>query len=46
VNNNTLLKHLLFLAEPEKPMKSGGIEEDLDKLVNDRTYNTSGEYRR
>jgi len=43
VNNNTLIKALVF-GGTEKTYQSWNGIEDLDKLANDRTYNTSGEY--
>lgn len=43
LNNNTLIKALVF-GGTEKTYQSWNGIEDLDKLKNDRTYNTSGEY--
>ena len=43
VNKNTLIKALVF-GGTEKTYQSWNGIEDVDKLVNDRTYNTSGEY--
>jgi iron complex outermembrane receptor protein len=43
VNNNTLIKALVF-GGTEKTYQSWNGIEDVDKLANDRTYNTSGEY--
>ncbi|RZK00047.1 MAG: TonB-dependent receptor, partial [Flavobacterium sp.] len=43
VKNNTLIKALVF-GGTEKTYQSWNGIEDLDKLKNDRTYNTSGEY--
>ncbi|MDD3003322.1 TonB-dependent receptor [Flavobacterium sp.] len=43
LNNNTLIKTLVF-GGTEKTYQSWNGIEDLDKLKNDRTYNTSGEY--
>ncbi|WP_432672113.1 TonB-dependent receptor [Flavobacterium sp. SM2513] len=43
LNNNTLIKALVF-GGTEKTYQSWNGIEDLDKLENDRTYNTSGEY--
>ncbi len=43
LKNNTLIKALVF-GGTEKTYQSWNGIEDLDKLENDRTYNTSGEY--
>ena len=43
INKNTLIKALVF-GGTEKTYQSWNGIEDLDKLENDRTYNTSGEY--
>jgi iron complex outermembrane receptor protein len=43
LKNNTLIKALVF-GGTEKTYQSWNGLEDLDKLVNDRTYNVSGEY--
>lgn len=43
VKNNTLIKALVF-GGTEKTYQSWNGIEDLNKLKNDRTYNTSGEY--
>ena len=43
LNKNTLIKALVF-GGTEKTYQSWNGIEDLDKLKNDRTYNTSGEY--
>ncbi len=43
LNKNTLIKALVF-GGTEKTYQSWNGIEDLDKLENDRTYNTSGEY--
>lgn len=43
LKNNTLIKALVF-GGTEKTYQSWNGLEDLGKLVNDRTYNVSGEY--
>ena len=43
LKNNTLIKALVF-GGTERTYQSWNGLEDLDKLKNDRTYNTSGEY--
>lgn len=43
LKNNTLIKALVFGGTERTYQSWNGIE-DLDKLKNDRTYNTSGEY--
>jgi iron complex outermembrane receptor protein len=43
LNKNTLIKALVF-GGTEKTYQSWNGIEDLEKLKNDRTYNTSGEY--
>lgn len=43
LKNNTLIKALVF-GGTEKTYQSWNGIDDLDKLENDRTYNTSGEY--
>ena len=43
LKNNTLIKALVF-GGTEKTYQSWNGIEDLEKLKNDRTYNTSGEY--
>ncbi len=43
VNRNTLIKALVFGGREETYQSWNGLE-DLEKLKNDRTYNTVGEY--
>ncbi|MFC0603186.1 TonB-dependent receptor [Winogradskyella pulchriflava] len=43
VNGNTLIKAVLFGGKEVTYQSWNGLE-DLDKLKNDRTYNTAGEY--
>jgi iron complex outermembrane receptor protein len=43
VNKNTLIKALVFGGREETYQSWNGLE-DLEKLENDRTYNTVGEY--
>lgn len=43
LNNNTLIKAITFSGKEITYQSWNGLE-DLDKLENDRTYNTAGEY--